>query len=106
MQENIVKINDFISLLNINLDIDETKRLLDLLMPLNELLTSNPSNSLFFYFSGTKFHAESYIKVDDQFGSVHVEDFELKALIQKLIPSVIRSTSKANLFPKLKQLET
>ena len=105
MKENIVKLNEHISLLNIELKLEETHKLLNLLMPLKEVLYNDPANSLFIYFSGTSFHAESFIKVNGQFGSTHVQAFNIEDLVKKLIPEVFISIKKSNLFPKTKQLD-
>lgn len=104
MKDNIIKLNEHISLLNIDLKIEETHKLLELLLPIKELLYADAANSLFFYFSGTRFHAESFIKVNGQFGSAHVQAFNIDDLIKKLIPDVLNSIKKPNLFPKSKQL--
>jgi len=103
-QHSFFKLNDNISIFNIELSTSDEEELLKLLSPIQELLNSHKKNSIYLYMSGGLFHAEGIIQIGEKYANANSVGCNLSETIKKLTPKLIEATSASNLYPRNKQL--
>ncbi|WP_372654224.1 hypothetical protein [Halobacteriovorax sp.] len=102
--QSVFKINDHVTIFNIEISGDQESNFEHLIEPISEILYSHPRNSLYLYSSGGLFYAEALICIGEKYGVSNSVGRSIEDTIEKLIPKLIESTSSINLYPRNKQL--
>ncbi len=104
LQHSFKKLNNHISVFNINFTGAEEKQVLKLLQPVSDILDSVPKNSVYIYKSGGFFHSEALLQIGEKYVNPKSVGCSLEDTISKLVPRIIELTSSNKLLPRNKQI--